>query len=131
MDRATESAPGTGTEVEPPSNDLVVRSLTIKGFVTPDALAATFGITEADAGSVLDRLTADGLAELAGAMFRLTDDGRALGAALIAADREKWGDQDAVDALDCCRQSDLVGYGAGGDQTLICRFKPVSGPVRS
>lgn len=82
------------------STGLAVRSLLIKGFVTPDALAATFQTTEEEAGALLDQLTADGLAELAGAMFKLTDDGRAVGTEMIATDQEHWGAGNAERALD-------------------------------
>lgn len=88
------------TEAGPPATDLVVRALLIKGFVTPDGLAAALQTTEDEAGAALHQLTADGLAELAGAMFKLTADGQALGVELIGGDREQWGVADSERALD-------------------------------
>ncbi|MFV1960244.1 MAG: pyruvate, phosphate dikinase [Acidimicrobiia bacterium] len=85
--------------MQPLSTGLAVRGLLIKGFVTPDTLAAAFQTTEEEAGALLDRLTADGLAELAGAMFKLTDDGRVVGTEMIATDQERWGAANAERAL--------------------------------
>jgi pyruvate,orthophosphate dikinase len=99
-ERSTTMAEPDRTETQPPSTDLVVRGLLIKGFVTPDALAAAFQTTEEEAGVLLDQLTADGLAELTGAMFKLTPDGRALGTEMIVIDREHWGAANAERALD-------------------------------
>jgi pyruvate,orthophosphate dikinase len=78
--------------------DLVVRALIIKGFATPEGLAPVLG--EEEAGSILDRTTADGVTELTGAMFQLTADGKAMGAAMMASDREAWGVENASQAID-------------------------------
>lgn len=78
--------------------DLVVRALFIKGFATPEGLAPLLG--DEETGAVLDRTTADGVTELTGAMFQLTVDGKAMGAAMMASDREAWGVENASKALD-------------------------------
>ncbi len=80
--------------------DDVVRGLLIKGYATPEGMAQALVSTPDDLTALLDRLVADGLAELAGGMFRLTADGKALGAERIAADREAWGPERAETALD-------------------------------
>ncbi len=90
----------TAAEAGPPEVEEVVRALLIKGFVTPDGLAPALFTTEEEMASVLDRMTADGVTELAGGMFQLTADGKTLGAEMIGADREQWGAENAVEALD-------------------------------
>jgi len=49
---------------------------------------------------LLDRLVADGLAEMAAGSFRLTADGRNVAKEKIAADTRRWGADNAVAALD-------------------------------
>jgi pyruvate,orthophosphate dikinase len=78
--------------------NLVVRALFIKGFATPEGLAPALG--EEETGAILDRTTADGVTELTGAMFQLTADGKAMGAEMMASDREAWGMEKASKALD-------------------------------
>jgi pyruvate,orthophosphate dikinase len=80
--------------------DVVVRALLIKGYVMPDMLAPALGVSAEEAAQSLDRLTADGIATESGGMFRLSDDGKALGAEMLAADREAWGPANAEAALD-------------------------------
>jgi pyruvate,orthophosphate dikinase len=92
----TEAAPGEGQ----PTVETVIRLLAIKGFVTPDGLAESLMATPDVASDLLNRMTADGVAELAGPMFRLSGDGKAMGAELIAADRDAWGADSAGAALD-------------------------------
>ena len=104
IEAPSEAAAGTGAE--PPigsgatTAEDVVRGLLIKGYATPEAMAQALVSTPEELSGLLDRLVADGLAELAGGMFRLTNDGRALGAERIAADREAWGPERAEVALD-------------------------------
>ena len=93
---STEPPAGT-TEV---ANADVVRALAIKGYVMPDMLGTALGLSADDAQQLLDRLAADGLVKESGGMFSLTDDGKALGAEMIAADREAWGADAAAEALD-------------------------------
>jgi pyruvate,orthophosphate dikinase len=87
-------------EAEAATNDNVVRALLVKGLVTPDDLAPAFFTTTEVVGSILDRIAADGLAEVVGGMFQLTEDGKALGGEMMAADRELWGEANAAEALD-------------------------------
>ena len=78
----------------------MVRLLSIKGFATPDAAAAALQTTEEDASSVLDQMTADGLVQMMGSMFSLSDDGKAVAGELLAEDREAWGAERAEAGLD-------------------------------
>jgi len=80
--------------------DDVVRALAVKGYATPEGLAAALLCAPDDAGAILDRLVADGLAEIAAGSFRLTADGRAVGREKLAEDRERWGVANALAALD-------------------------------
>ncbi len=61
--------------------------------------ACLFAGTE-QAAALLDRLAADGLVELAAGSFRLSADGRAAAAELVGTDRQEWGVDEAVAALD-------------------------------
>jgi pyruvate,orthophosphate dikinase len=94
------SEPGTGAAEGAPSRDDVVRTLAIKGYVMPDMLAPALDVSVDEARDLLARLAADGIAKESGGMFSLTDDGKALGAEMIAADREAWGADEAEAALD-------------------------------
>ncbi len=78
----------------------VIRALLVKGFAMPDDLAQAFLSTAEEAGAALDAVAADGLAELAGGMFTLTEDGKAVGSQIVAADRELWGVENAEAALE-------------------------------
>ncbi len=82
------------------ATDDVVRALAIKGYVMPDMLAPALGVSPDEAQELLDRLVADGIVKESGGMYSLTDDGKALGVEMIAADRETWGPADAEAALD-------------------------------
>lgn len=93
--------------------EMVVRALLIKGFAMPDGIASTFFTTEEEASQILDRMTAEGLVESSGGMFQLTAEGKTLGRELINADRESWGMENAVEALDAfllldCRLKEIV-----------------------
>jgi len=79
---------------------MVLRALLIKGLTTPDGLVPSFQTTEEEAGSILEQLAADGLAAMAGGMFKLTPDGTMAARGLIDADREQWGPANAEAALD-------------------------------
>jgi pyruvate,orthophosphate dikinase len=91
-----EEAPGEGR----PTVETVIRVMAIKGFVTPDGLAESLMTTPDGVSDLLSRMTADGIAEMAGPMFRLSGDGKALAGELTAADREAWGVDHATAALD-------------------------------
>lgn len=82
------------------TRDDVIRALLIKGFAIPDDLASAMFTTPDELGSILDRIAADGLAELIGGMFQLTADGKAVGAERIESDRAQWGVEDAGRGLD-------------------------------
>ena len=96
---AAEVAPDQSAAGEA-TTDGALRALLIKGFGTPEGLAPVLLSTPEEAGSLLDRLAADGLAELAAGTFRLTRDGKAIGRELMAADRDRWGVDNALAALD-------------------------------
>ena len=86
----------------------VIRALHIKGYVLPGMLAPALGVTTDEAAELLDRLTADGIVKESGGMFSLSDDGKALAAEMLAADRESWGPANAAAAsgwLPCPRRA--------------------------
>jgi pyruvate,orthophosphate dikinase len=93
---AAGAAPSTSGLVA----DDVLRVLAIKGYATPDAVAVATGGSPDDATTVLDRLVADGLAEIAAGAFRLTADGKAIARERIADDTAAWGIERANAALD-------------------------------
>jgi pyruvate,orthophosphate dikinase len=80
--------------------DDVLRALVVKGYSTPNAVATALLSTPAEMAAVLDRLVADGLAEIAAGAFRLTADGKAVGRERIAVDADRWGVANATAALD-------------------------------
>jgi pyruvate,orthophosphate dikinase len=80
--------------------EAMVRLLGIKGFATPDAAASALLTTEDDATGILHQMAADGLVTTMGAMFSLTDDGKAVAGELLAIDQEAWGADDSLAALD-------------------------------
>jgi len=87
------------------SREAIVHVMGIKGFVTPNDLAPILFSTPEAVATEIDGLVAEGLANLLGGsalagMFQLTDDGKALAAEAIAADREQWGADNATKALD-------------------------------
>ena len=95
----SEGTPGTD-DTGAATVESMVRLLSIKGFATPDAAAAALQTTEEDASSVLDQMTADGLVQMMGSMFSLSDDGKAVAGELLAEDREAWGADRAEAGLD-------------------------------
>ncbi len=95
----TDAAGEAGGRAAPTTEDLV-RVLLVKGYATPEAVATALPCPVDAASALLDRLVADGLAELAAGSFRLTGDGRAVGAEMIAADAAAWGSADVEAALD-------------------------------
>ncbi|MEE8331297.1 MAG: pyruvate, phosphate dikinase [Acidimicrobiia bacterium] len=96
---ATDPADAVG-EPRAPEADDVTRALLIKGFAMPNDFAAAFFSSADEIVAVLDGMVADGVAELVGGMFQLTADGKALGSERMAADRERWGADEATAALD-------------------------------
>jgi pyruvate, orthophosphate dikinase len=95
-----QAAPAASPAIPAPTADDVVRVLAIKGYATPEGIATAIRCTTDEAGEILDRLAADGLAELAAGSFRLTPDGKLLGREKIAADTAAWGLPRAEAALD-------------------------------
>ncbi len=78
---APVASPATGAET---TVDDALRILAVKGYATPEALGTALLVSSDDASGLLDRLVADGLAEMAAGAFRLTADGRAVAAERIA-----------------------------------------------
>jgi pyruvate, orthophosphate dikinase len=101
-----ESAEDTTDDaVRQATREEVLHILNIKGFVTPNDLAPLLFTTPEAVAGLLDGAVEDGLAEVIGGsalagMFQLTDDGKAVGAERIAADRDNWGADNAAKALD-------------------------------
>ena len=94
------------------SRNELIHVMLIKGFVTPADLAPILFSTPESVSAHLDELVAAGLAELIGGsalagMFQLSADGKAVGSEGIVADREKWGAENAVKALDDLLPFDL------------------------
>jgi len=80
--------------------EATLRLLGIKGFATPDAVAAALASTEDEASGLLNQMVADGLAKLMGPMVSLTDDGKLVAGELRLVDSAQWGAGNAVEALD-------------------------------
>jgi pyruvate,orthophosphate dikinase len=92
--------PASQEEVDEVSSEDVLRALLIKGYATPEALGDCLFTGAEQVAAVLDRLTADGLVEMAAGSFRLTGDGKAVAAEVLSADRERWGADESLAALD-------------------------------
>jgi pyruvate,orthophosphate dikinase len=82
------------------TTDDVLRVLVVKGYATPDGIVAALLAAPEVISALLDRLVADGLAEMAAGSFRLTAGGKSAGRERIAADTAAWGMDNAVAALD-------------------------------
>ena len=95
-----QAAAGGGRRRAPGTTDDAIRALAIKGYCDPAGLAGALGCAPEEAAALLDLLVAEGLAELAAGSFRLTPDGKAVGAELLAADGAAWGVEHASAALD-------------------------------
>ena len=85
---------------EPPTEGDVIRRLLVKGPATPETLADAMLCQSADLAPLLAAGKAAGLVETVAGAFRLTADGKLNGQDLIAADRDVWGVDRAVEALD-------------------------------
>ncbi len=77
-----------------------LRALAVKGYATPEALGTAILVSTEEATALLDRLVADGLAEMAAGSFRPTPDGKAIARERIAGERQRWGGDGAEAALD-------------------------------
>ena len=103
-----EEAPGPAASTSasrPPESttltpDDVLRALMVKGYSTPESVAAALLSTPDVTSGVLDGLVADGLAEMAAGSFRLTARGKSVGKEQMGADSSAWGTENAVAALD-------------------------------
>jgi len=95
----TATSPGTAEPAAVTTDD-VLRALVVKGYATPEGAATALLATPEEISELLDRLVADGLAEMAAGSFRLTADGKDVGKEKIAADTRRWGADNAVAALD-------------------------------
>jgi pyruvate,orthophosphate dikinase len=80
--------------------DDVLRALLVKGFALPDQLAVALLSTADEMADVVDRLAADGLAEMSAGSFKLSADGKTVAAGLVARDTDAWGLAEANAALD-------------------------------
>jgi pyruvate,orthophosphate dikinase len=101
--REVATAPTGPTAPNAPDTDplgAAVRALAIKGYASPDALATAIGTSQEHSVQLLDRLTADGLAEAAAGSFRLTDSGKAVAVDRLSEDTAAWGVARALAALD-------------------------------
>jgi pyruvate,orthophosphate dikinase len=96
---AAHPGPAVVAPTAPTADDLL-RVLLVKGYVTPESAGSALLVGADEASAILDRLVADGLAEVAAGSFRLTADGRAVGSEQIAEDRAAWGPANAEAALD-------------------------------
>ncbi|TAK02571.1 MAG: pyruvate, phosphate dikinase [Chloroflexota bacterium] len=93
------SAPGVPVQTGPDMADLP-GVLLVKGYATPESMASALLVSADLAAEALDRLVADGLAEIAAGAFRLTEEGKAVARERIAAATAAWGPDNAVAALD-------------------------------
>jgi len=91
---------GMTSAAEGPAPEMVIRALMIKGYVTSDGLAPAVLCSEEAAAVALDDLVAEGMAEPVGAMYQLSETGKAAAGELIVADRDEWGVENANAALD-------------------------------
>ena len=96
MPQETAATTGDGAV----TRDDVIRTLAIKGYVTADLLAPALGVSSEEAAELLDRLAADGIVAGNSGMFSLSADGKAIGAEMLAGDRDAWGAANAAAALD-------------------------------
>jgi pyruvate,orthophosphate dikinase len=78
----------------------VLRGLAIKGYATPAGLAEAQFSRPEEIGACLDGLLADALVELVAGSYRLAPGGKVVGIRLLADDRDRWGRERAIAALD-------------------------------
>jgi pyruvate,orthophosphate dikinase len=103
-----DEAPGQATSTsanplpEPPTftRHDVLRILMVKGYGTPESVAAAHLSTPDVTSGLLDGLVADGLAEVVAGSSRLTAHGKSVGKQQMGADSDAWGIENAVAALD-------------------------------
>ena len=107
---APESADGTTAESSPPARksapDQVLRVIAIKGFAQLSQVAEAVLAAPADVEPILDQLAIDGLVAISAGALKLSAAGAERATALLAADREAWGEAAAGAALDAFLELD-------------------------
>jgi len=83
-----------------PTIDDALRAVSTKGFATSANLADALLSSPERVQPLLDQLVVDGLAASVAGAYRLTEAGTARAAGFVAADRERWGVEAAIAALD-------------------------------
>jgi pyruvate,orthophosphate dikinase len=92
------TAPAVGTQTV--GTDDALRALTVKGNGDAAAIATALGCSSDRAADLLTTLVSAGQAEPWQGVFRITEHGKQDGLALLRADADGWGSQNAVAALD-------------------------------
>jgi pyruvate,orthophosphate dikinase len=109
----TSESPAAAAPISGASRPDVIHALLVKGLAGAAALAEILFTSPDALDPELDRLVAEGLVGTFGgegalaAMFQLTEDGKSVGARRIATDRQHWGRENAVRALDDLLPLDL------------------------
>jgi pyruvate, orthophosphate dikinase len=103
---APESAMGQTPPASPVTPERALRSIAIKGFAAPEALADALLSTPDDVGPVVGKLTADGLVTTTAGAFTPSEAGKARVAELLEAERRDWGEDSARSALDAFLELD-------------------------
>jgi pyruvate,orthophosphate dikinase len=99
-EKAVEAAATAPAPAGAPTVDTAVRALTVKGIAEAAGVATVLRASEADVAPILSEAVNAGLLKTSGGMFSLTPEGKARGAALVAAHQEQWGKAEAEAALD-------------------------------
>ncbi|HET9458162.1 MAG TPA: pyruvate, phosphate dikinase [Candidatus Limnocylindrales bacterium] len=98
---AEQPSPGAGgARARRVTLDDCIRRLGTKGFGMPASLADALLCGQDDVGVLLDQLVVDGLAASVAGAYRLTEAGTARAGELLAMDRERWGTDEAAQALE-------------------------------
>jgi pyruvate, orthophosphate dikinase len=82
------------------TSDACLRTISVKGFATLEALADAVLVTPDDVGPIAEQLAADGLIGTTAGALAPTDAGRSRAADLLRADREAMGSETAEAALE-------------------------------
>ena len=99
-DASVAVAPSVPTAIRKVSPDDCLRVISIKGFAPLQGLADALIATPEVVEPILDQLAIDGLVSTVAGAHRLTDAGVARAAALLAEEREAWGQDQAGASLD-------------------------------
>jgi pyruvate,orthophosphate dikinase len=84
----------------PVDAERILRTVAIKGFALPDAVADAVLASPNEVHPIVDRLVADGLVDSTAGTYKLTDAGRARADQHLVAERNAWGLEAATAALD-------------------------------